>query len=65
MTVDTGSAEDGVFGDFTLRAGWNEILLKLVRDESMPPFAAHFTHSDRSRLFSGLVDAEWTRFPWD
>jgi ADP-ribosylglycohydrolase len=61
----TGWAEDGVFGDFTLRAGWNEVLLKFVRDESMPPFAAHFTYSDRARLFSGLVDAEWTRFPWD
>jgi hypothetical protein len=61
----SGNPVDCIAGNLTFRTGWNEILLKLVRDQSLPPLGCHVLYSDPAQFFSGLVDVGWTRLPWD
>ncbi len=48
-----------------LRPGLNEILAKFVRPAGTARFDAHLILLDPADLNAGLVDACWTRFPWD
>jgi hypothetical protein len=50
--------------DVQLREGWNEILVKYVRDSGSPAFAAHFTLAT-TEIFHGIHDVAWTRLPWE
>lgn len=54
-----------VYGDTELQPGWNEVLLKFVRSSDAPSIEGHMMLSDRDRLFAGIVDVGWTRFPWE
>lgn len=49
----------------TLRAGYNEVLVKLVRPAGAAAFDAHFILVDPADHNAGIVDVGWTRFPWD
>jgi len=51
--------------DVTLRAGYNEILVKLIRFAGTGTFDAHLILLDPKHQNEGIVDARWTRFPWD
>jgi hypothetical protein len=53
------------YAPVTLRQGWNEILLKFVRDPGADPFEGHLIHTTPDDLRAGLVDVRCTRLPWD
>jgi hypothetical protein len=48
-----------------LVAGWNEVLLKLVRGAGAAPAACHLLISSDDRLHHGQPDIGRTRLPWD
>lgn len=52
------------YRDITLKPGWNEILVKLIRPAGAETFDAHLILVEPPRN-AGVVDVTWTRFPWD
>lgn len=48
-----------------LDAGWNELLLKFVRNAAALPFACHLMISAAGPFFDGLPSIGRTRLPWD
>lgn len=60
-----GSGEGGLHGELPLHAGWNEVLMKFVMDDTCPDFACHVLYSDKKRLHAGVTDLLRTRFPWE
>ncbi len=56
-----------------VKAGWNEMLLKLVNPQDAPTFEAHVTYCHMEfpcdpnwkQFLRGTVDLLWTRLPWD
>jgi hypothetical protein len=56
---------DGLsYTDSSLVAGWNDILIKYVRQSGMPAFEGHFTLATTG-LFHGIHDVQWTSLPWE
>ncbi|MEU0090759.1 ADP-ribosylglycohydrolase family protein [Kribbella sp. NPDC006257] len=51
-------------GPVALHAGWNEVLLKLVRDAAAPPAECHVTTAGHDEFRNGLPRLGRTRFPW-
>lgn len=49
----------------TLRAGWNELLVKLVRNADAPAAQCHVLISSDDRFRDGQPHLGRTRFPWD
>jgi ADP-ribosylglycohydrolase len=60
-----GTPECGLAGAIKLKAGWNELFIKFAIDEKSFPFKCHVLHSNHKNGFTGIVDALWTRFPWE
>lgn len=50
--------------DTHLREGWNEVLIKYVREAGSPAFAAHFILAT-TVIYHGIHDVEWTALPWE
>ena len=53
------------YADARLEAGWNELLVKLVRAADDPGFDCHLLLSTADRLHHGLPQIGRTQFPWD
>ena len=53
------------YKDITLRAGINEILVKLVRRVEGEPLDAHLILVDPADRNAGVIDAGWTRLAWE
>ena len=51
--------------EVTLRPGFNEILVKLLRPAGAGTFDAHLILVDPADHNAGIVDIGWTRLPWD
>jgi ADP-ribosylglycohydrolase len=51
--------------DVHLEAGWNELLVKLVRATDDPEFECHLLISTGDELHHGLPQIGRTKFPWD
>jgi len=51
--------------EVTLRAGFNEILVKLLRPAGAGSFDAHLILADPASHNAGIVDMGWTCLPWD
>ncbi|SEE94074.1 ADP-ribosylglycohydrolase family protein [Jiangella alba] len=49
----------------TVREGWNELLIKLVRTNEAPPTECHVTYCSTDRFQNGQPQIGRTRFPWD
>jgi len=47
------------------KAGYNEVLVKLIRPKEATSFEAHLIYGDPADRNAGIVDMGWTRFPWD
>jgi hypothetical protein len=60
-----GHGSQGHYATVHLQEGWNEVLLKFVRSENAPAFAAHFVASSADTLHNGLPSLGRTRTPWD
>ncbi len=58
---------DRLYSNVTLKQGWNEILLKLVRSESAAPLEGHLLlgNGDPNKHHEGLWQVGRTRTPWD
>jgi hypothetical protein len=60
------SGDGQSYADVELRAGWNEVLVKLICLQGDRPTEAHLTlAADKSAKHAGLYEVEWTRLPWD
>lgn len=57
-------SKDG-YADAHLEAGWNELLVKLVRAADDPGFDCHLLLSSADELHHGLPQIGRTQFPWD
>lgn len=53
------------YADTDLSAGWNEVLIKIVRHPEASPFEGYLAVSDADNLFAGMWEARWTQLPWD
>lgn len=53
------------YTDVHLEAGWNELLVKLVRGAEDPRFDCHLLLSTADKLNHGVPHIGRTRFPWD
>ncbi len=58
------SGPPGSGGMVDLVDGWNEVLVKLVRDDRPEPGECHVLLSDGPRFFNGLYDIGRSSFPW-
>lgn len=58
------SGPTGAGGPVELRAGWNELLIKLVHDGRPGVGRRHVLLSDGPRFFDGLYDIGRSAFPW-
>ena len=58
---------DRLYSKVTLKQGWNEILLKLVRSATATPFEGHLllSNGDPDKHYEGLWQVGRTRTPWD
>ncbi len=52
------------YADVTLKKGWNELVLKLIRPATTSDWSAQFMLS-RLPMFDGAHDVSWTLFPWE
>ena len=51
--------------DADFQAGFNEVLLKLVRPAAAKSFESHLILVDPAEMDAGIVDLNWTQLPWD
>ena len=58
------SGQPGTGGMVDLVDGWNEVLVKLVRDDRPEPGECHLLLSDGPRFFNGVYDIGRSSFPW-
>jgi hypothetical protein len=58
------SGQPGTGGMVDLVDGWNEVLVKLVRDDRPERGECHLLLSDGSRFFNGIYDIGRSSFPW-
>ena len=63
-TGDKHSEHDATRADVQLAKGWNEVLIKFVRERRSDQFEAYFVIS-YPPMFDGANDIECTQFPWE
>jgi hypothetical protein len=59
----SGSADSA--GPVQLTAGWNELLIRLVRSDTAPPAECHLTMASNDKFRNSQPHLGRTRFPWD
>jgi hypothetical protein len=57
-------SQNGLGVDVKLKAGWNELLVKLAYDGAHPTPELHLAAVESGRLNAHLYDVERSRFPW-
>lgn len=57
-------SKDG-YHTVTFNAGWNELVVQIVRGKDAGNPECHIVTSSADRLHHGLPRLGWTRFPWD
>lgn len=57
-------SKDG-YHTVTLAAGWNELVVQIVRGSEADAPQCHIVTSTADKLHDGLHQLGWTRFPWD